>query len=576
MFQRLRYCLSLLQSLPVLALSLLVVGVPVQVASAAERPGATAIASAHPHATAAGFEILAAGGNAFDAAVAVSAALAVVEPYGSGIGGGGFWLLHVATENRDVMIDGRERAPLAAHRDMYLDDAGNLIPGASMNGPLAAGIPGEPAALVHLAEQYGRLPLARSLAPAIRLARAGFEVEAHYRRMAAFRRDVLRESADAARIFLREGEVPAEGVVIRQPELADTLQALAGQGRDGFYAGKVADRLVTGVRAAGGIWTQRDLDEYEVIEREPVRGEYHGMRITSAAPPSSGGIALVTMLNILEGYGLQDLCEVERTHLIVEAMRRAYRDRAVYLGDTDYVEVPVAMLTSPHYAAGLRNGIRRDQATPSASLPGPEAFGGGNHTTHFSILDREGNRVAATLSINYPFGAGFVVPGTGVLLNDEMDDFSAKPGVPNAYGLVGTEANAIAPGKRMLSSMSPTFVETDDRVAILGTPGGSRIITMVLHGILGFAADKPVQDWVSEPRFHHQYLPDVIQFEPEAFGAEMQQQLKAMGHELKPLDSSYGNMQAIQWNRATGEVRAASDPRGIGEALIEHVGRVSP
>ncbi|MAT65099.1 MAG: gamma-glutamyltransferase [Gammaproteobacteria bacterium] len=565
--------ISVSRFLPFLLLALCAIA---RAAPLADSPGAAAIASAHPRATEAGFDVLAAGGNAFDAAVAVSVALAVVEPYSSGIGGGGFWLLHVADEKRDVMVDGRERAPLAAHRDMYLDDAGNVIPGASMNGPLAAGIPGEPAALVHLAEKYGRLPLARSLAPAIRLAREGFEVDAHYRRMAAFRKDVLLESEAAARIFLRDGEVPAEGTVIRQPELADTLQALAEQGWGGFYAGEVADRLVAGVRAAGGIWTQRDLDEYQVIEREPVRGEYHGMRITSAAPPSSGGIALVTMLNILEGYELRTLGEVERTHLIVEAMRRAYRDRAVYLGDTDFVEVPVAMLTSPHYAAGLRNGIRRDQATPSDSLPGPEALGGGNHTTHFSILDREGNRVAATLSINYPFGAGFVVPGTGVLLNDEMDDFSAKPGVPNAYGLVGTEANAIAPGKRMLSSMSPTFVETDDRVGILGTPGGSRIITMVLHGILDFAAGKPPQDWVGEPRFHHQYLPDAIQFEPEAFDGEMQLHLEEMGHALKPLDRPYGNMQAILWNRATGEVRAASDPRGVGKALIEQsAGRVT-
>lgn len=547
--------------------ALLAVG-PDQTALAIERPPAAAIASAHPLATEAGFEILATGGNAFDAAVAVSAALAVVEPYSSGIGGGGFWLLHTAENGRDIMVDGRERAPLAAHREMYLDAAGNVIPGASMNGPLAAGIPGEPAALAHIAEHYGRLPLAASLAPAIRLASEGFAVDAHYRRMAAFRRDVLRESVAAGRIFLRDGEVPAAGSVIRQPELAATLQALAERGRAGFYAGETGRRLVEGVRAAGGIWTLEDLESYRVVEREPVRGEYRGVRITSAAPPSSGGIALVTMLNILEGYELRTLGEVERVHLVVEAMRRAYRDRSIYLGDTDFVEVPVAMLTSPHYAAGLRNGIRRDRVTPSAALPGGEARPAGSHTTHFSILDSEGNRVAATLSINYPFGSGFVVPGTGVLLNDEMDDFSAKPGVPNAYGLVGAEANAIAPGKRMLSSMSPTFVETADRVGILGTPGGSRIITMVLHGILGFAEGEAPQAWVSAARYHHQYLPDAIQFEPETFGAGVQRRLEAMGHALEPLDAAYGNMQAILWNRATDEVQAASDPRGIGEARV--------
>ncbi|RRQ22158.1 gamma-glutamyltransferase [Thiohalobacter thiocyanaticus] len=560
-----------LHPLPFLFAALLPAIGPCQIALAGEHSPAAAIAAAHPLATEAGFEILAAGGNAFDAAVAVSAALAVVEPYSSGIGGGGFWLLHTAEAGRDIMVDGRERAPLAAHRDMYLDDAGNVIPGASMNGPLAAGIPGEPAALAHLAENYGRLPLGRSLAPALRLAREGFAVDAHYRRMAAFRRDVLRESAAAGRIFLRDGEVPAEGSVIRQPELAATLQLLADRGREGFYAGETGRKLVEGVRAAGGIWTLEGLESYRVVEREPVRGEYHGVRITSAAPPSSGGIALVTMLNILEGYELRTLGEVERVHLIVEAMRRAYRDRSIYLGDTDFVEVPVAMLTSAHYAAGLRNGIRRDRATSSAALPGGEARPAGSHTTHFSILDSEGNRVAATLSINYPFGSGFVVPGTGVLLNDEMDDFSAKPGVPNAYGLVGAEANAIEPGKRMLSSMSPTFVETADRVGILGTPGGSRIITMVLHGILGFAEGQPPERWVNAPRYHHQYLPDAIQFEPEAFDADRQFRLEAIGHTLEPLEDTYGNMQAILWNRTTGEVQAASDPRGIGTARVRSV-----
>lgn len=540
-----------------------------QTVQAAPRPKVAAIASAHPLATQSGFEILTAGGNAFDAAVAVSAALAVVEPYSSGIGGGGFWLLHTAEDGRDVMVDGRERAPLAATRDLYQDEQGNVIPGASMNGPLAAGIPGEPAALVHLAGKYGRLPLAKSLAPAIRLAREGFKVDAYYLRMAEFRQAVLQASDDGSHIFLDDGELPQEGDLIRQPELAATLQALAEHGRDGFYAGTVAGKLIAGVRASGGIWSQKDLDSYEIVEREPIRGEYHGVRITSAAPPSSGGIALVTMLNILEGYKLQTLGEVERTHLIVEAMRRAYRDRAVYLGDTDYVDVPVAMLTSPLYGAGLRNGIRRDRATPSAALPGNESFPGGNHTTHFSILDEAGNRVAATLSINYPFGSGFVVPGTGVLLNDEMDDFSAKPGVPNAYGLVSAEANAIEPGKRMLSSMSPTFVETEDRVGILGSPGGSRIITMVLHGILDFTDGKLPQAWVSEPRYHHQYLPDAIQFEPKAFDDEMQRRLQAMGHHLKELDAPYGNMQAILWDRKADKVYAASDPRGVGEARVE-------
>ena len=533
------------------------------------RPAQQAIASAHPLASAAGMEILAAGGNAFDAAVAVSAALAVVEPYSSGIGGGGFWLLHRASDGRQVMIDGRERAPLAARRDMYLDAAGEVVPGLSMDGALAAAIPGEPAALDHLARRYGRLPLARALAPAIRLAESGFEVDEHYLKMAAFRQSVLQRFPESARVFLDRGELPAPGYLVRQPELAATLRDLAARGRAGFYQGEVAERLVAGVREAGGVWTLEDLQDYRVVERAPIVFEYAGLRVVAAAPPSSGGVALATMLNILAGFDLSALDETTRTHLIVEAMRRAYRDRAEYLGDPDHVQVPVERLVHPWYAQGLRAGIRPDRVTPSSALPGGVAGAAGAHTTHFSILDRDGNRVAATLSINYPFGSGFVVPGTGVLLNDEMDDFSAKPGVPNAYGLVGAEANAIAPGKRPLSSMTPTFVEGERGVAVLGTPGGSRIITMVLLGILDLADGHGPASWVSRSRFHHQYLPDVIQYEPAAFSGQLQDRLQAMGHRLHALDEAYGNMQALYWAYGDNRVTAASDPRGIGVALVE-------
>ncbi len=536
---------------------------------AAGHPPKAAIASAHPLATAAGFEVLQAGGNAFDAAVAVSAALAVVEPYSSGIGGGGFWLLHRAEDGREVMLDGRERAPLAATEGMYLDDKGGIVPRASVDGPLAAGIPGVPAALAHLADTYGDLGLARSLAPAIRLAEEGFVVEAHYRRMAGFRREALLASPEAARIFLHEGEVPAAGQRIRQPELAQTLRLLAEKGRDGFYQGETARRLVEGVRKAGGIWSMKDLADYRVIEREPIRGEYRGIRISAAAPPSSGGVALVAMLNMLEGYELERADTTLRTHLIVEAMRRAYRDRAEYLGDPDLVAMPLERLTHPFYAEGLRAGIHPDQATPSAALPGiAETAPKGRDTTHFSILDTAGNRVAATLSINYPFGACFVPPGTGVLLNDEMDDFSAKPGTPNVYGLVGAKANAIAPGKRMLSSMTPTFLDDGERVAVLGTPGGSRIITMVLLAALDFAEGADAAHLVALPRFHHQYLPDAIQFEPGALPEAVQAALRDRGHDLKPLDNTYGNMQAVIWDRKHNAVSAASDPRGIGAAQV--------
>jgi gamma-glutamyltranspeptidase/glutathione hydrolase len=550
------------------AFLLLVVVVFPAVADVAKAPLA-AIASAHPLATQAGMEILADGGNAFDAAVAVSAALAVVEPYSSGIGGGGFWLLHRARDRFEVMVDGRERAPLAAYRDMYLDGDGEVIPGLSVDGALAAGIPGEPAALVHIARHYGRLPLRHSLQPAIRLARQGFKVDEHYRKLAQFRLAALQNDPEAAAIFLHDDEVPEPGRRIVQTDLAGTLETVARFGNDGFYRGPVARKLVDGVRAEGGIWTLQDLSQYRVVEREPLRGEFLGLHITSASLPSSGGIVLTAMLNMLAALQLHDFDEATHTHVVIESMRRAYRDRSLYLGDPDFVEVPVERLTSAEYAAQLAASIRLDRATPSSSLPGVQAVTEGRDTTHFSILDSEGNRVAATLSINYPFGACVVPPGTGVILNDEMDDFSAKPGEPNVYGLVGAAANAIEPGKRPLSSMSPTFVESDEGVAILGTPGGSRIITMVLLGILDLSAGGKPDSWVSLPRYHHQYLPDVVQYEAAAFDADMIRSLTSLGHQLKPLQSSYGNMQAIYQDLKTGQVYTASDPRGTGAARVE-------
>jgi gamma-glutamyltranspeptidase/glutathione hydrolase len=530
-----------------------------------------AIASAHPLATQAGIEILKKGGNAFDAAVAVTAALAVVEPYSSGLGGGGFYLLHRARDGHEVMLDARERAPLAAERDMYLDDSGEPVPENSINGPLSAGIPGIPAALVILAKDYGKLSLTQTLQPAIELAEKGFKVDSYYRRMAGFRLDVLKQWPDSSRIFLDRGKLPDTGTLIRQPELAETLRLIAEKGHDGFYGGVLAEKLIDGVHDAGGIWSLKDLREYKVVSRRPVTGEYHGIRITTAAPPSSGGVVLIEMLNILEGYDLAAMDELGRTQKIVEAMRRAYRDRAEYLGDPDFVSMPLEHLLSKAYAEKLRSGIKPDSPTPSSELPPVRVSEGqGRDTTHFSILDVDGNRVAATLSINYPFGSCFVVPGTGVLLNDEMDDFSAKPGAPNVYGLVGAEANAIEPGKRMLSSMTPTFLDDGDRLAILGTPGGSRIITMLLLGSLEFAEGRGAQAIVTRPRYHHQYLPDVIQHEPDAFDPALLQALDHMGYTMQGLDHAYGNMQAIVMDFRTGKVEAASDPRGIGRSeLIE-------
>jgi gamma-glutamyltranspeptidase/glutathione hydrolase len=528
-----------------------------------------AIASAHPLATAAGFEILAKGGNVFDAAVAVSATLAVVEPSGSGLGGGGYWLLHREQDGFETMIDGREKAPLAAHQAMYLDKAGKVIPRLSLDGALAAAIPGLPAALAHLSEKYGRLPLAESLQPAIRAAESGFAIGEKYRKLLKFRVDEIKKHPPTAKIFLADGNIPEAYSILRQPDLADTLKQLADSGRDGFYDGEVADKLVEGVNKAGGIWTKQDLAAYQVVEREPVKGNYRGIKITSAAPSSSGGIVLIEALNILSGYDLKQADELTRKHLITEAMRRAYHDRALYLGDPDYIDMPIKRLLNDDYAAGLRSSLRPDKALPSGMLSGEiEPQPEGVNTTHFSIIDEQGNRVAATLSINFPFGAGLVADGTGVLLNDQMDDFASLPGAMNGYGLVGGLANAIAPGKRMLSSMTPTFLDDGKNVAVLGTPGGSRISSMVLLAALDFAKGNEPDSWVQVPRFHHQFMPDVLEYEQGAITADELTGLAAMGHQLKEARYNYGDMEAVQWNKATHRLSAASDRRGEGQAVV--------
>lgn len=535
-------------------------------AAAGPAPRAAAVASAHPLATEAGVLVLEAGGNAFDAAIAVSAALAVVEPYGSGLGGGGFWLLHRAQDGHEVMIDGRERAPLASTPGMYLDADGEVMPRASIDGPLAAGIPGVPAALEHMARHYGRLPLDVSLAPAIILARDGFPIDAVYRRMAGLRLDALRASEAAAAQFLVDGGVPEEGHRLRQPDLAATLARIARHGAGAFYTGELADRMVEAVRAGGGLWTRADLREYRIVERQPVVEYFRGSRVVSAALPSSGGVLLSQMLQMLERRPIEGLDEVQRTHLLVEIMRRAYADRARHLGDPDQVRMPLTRLRNRAYNHRRAQQIDMQQATSSEALAAEADEG--RDTTHLSVLDHEGNRVAATLSINYPFGSGFVAAGTGVLLNDEMDDFSAKPGAANAYGLTGTAANAIAPGKRMLSSMSPTFVESPGRVLLLGTPGGSRIISMVLLGLLDAAEGADVAQIVARGRFHHQYLPDRIDVEPGALADAVLDELQRLGHRIRRLDAPYGNMQAVAWEPGTGRVSAASDPRGIGRAAV--------
>jgi len=528
-----------------------------------------AIASAYPLASEAGQEVLAKGGNAFDAAVAVSAALAVVEPTSSGLGGGGFYLLHRQRDGLETMVDARETAPAAATRDMYLDKSGNPMADASTEGSLAAGIPGEPAAFEYLARKYGKLPLKVSLAPAIRLAREGFPLYARVQGAIRYKREQLLRSPDAAKVFLTaDGAVPELGTLIKQPDLAHTLEAIAARGAKGFYSGRVAQDLVSGVRATGGIWTLADLEGYRVVERKPLVGEYHGARVVSAAPPSSGGVAVIDALNILSGFDLHAVDAGTRKHLVIEAMRRAYRDRAIYLGDPDFVQMPLPQLISPDYAAGQRSSIRTDKAMPSDLLPGIEPEPMGMHTTHISILDAEGNRVAGTFSINLFFGSGHMPPKTGVLLNDTMDDFSIKSGTPNAFALVGNAANAIAPNKRSLSSMAPTFVETPKGLMIIGTPGGSYIISMVLLGTLDYLDGMSAADIVKDRRYHHQYLPDVVDYEKGALSETEIAQLEAMGHKLKEGNRLWGNMEVITWDYASGKVEAASDPRGEGAGLI--------
>ncbi len=532
-----------------------------------------AVASAHPLATQAGIEILQQGGNAFDAAVAVTAVLAVVEPYASGLGGGGFWLLHMAAEDHNVMIDGREVAPHAATRDMYIDVNGKPTT-QSVNGPLAAGIPGTPAAMVHIAEQYGRLPLQTSLSAAINLARYGFAVSEFYISRANAVIDRLKSFPQTGELFLQQGEVPQSGHVLHQPDLAQVLEDIAQYGEDGFYRGKVANKLVTSVQQAGGVWQLQDLEDYKIIERQPVTGKYKNIKIVSAALPSSGGIVLMQILNMLSNFDLQAMNEVQRKHLIVEAMRRAYHDRAEYLGDADFVDMPIEELLSTEHAEKSFADFSMQHATSSQhyiqqdivnTLPLNEEA---QNTTHFSILDQQGNQVAATLSINYYFGSGFVAEGTGVLLNNEMDDFAIQPGHANLWGLVGSEANAIEPGKRMLSSMSPTFLFDGQRTAILGTPGGSRIISMVLLSTLAFAEGASALQMVQLPRFHHQFVPDEIQFETGTLTSQAQSSLESMGHALNDLGRSYGNMHAVIWDQKTNTITAASDPRGIGQAQV--------
>ena len=525
-----------------------------------------AIATAHPLATEAGSKVLKQGGNAFDAAVTVAAVLAVVEPYSAGLGGGGFWLLHRAADGKQVMIDAREMAAAATTLSMYVDAEGKPVSGATLHGGKAAGIPGVPLGLVHLARQYGRLPLRELLAPAIALARDGFSVDPRFANIAKVREGLLLNGVNTARTFLDNQQAPKPGYRLRQPELAATLELIAGQGRDGFYRGRVAQALVAAVNAAGGVWSMADLEGYKIVERAPVRFRYGGATIVSAALPSSGGVTLAQSLNILERYALVDARDPASAHLVVEALRRGFEDRMRYLGDSDFVTVPVARLVDKAYARSRAASIDPNAATPNDALTvGMVAASESYNTTHYSIVDAEGNRVGATLSINSWFGGGVVAGDTGVLLNNEIDDFSLRADLANSYLLLGGVANGIAPRKRPLSSMSPTFVEDGKGVLVLGAPGGSRIISMVLFGILDYVNQGTVdlQRIVAAPRYHHQCWPDQVEIEPESFSAEWRAALEVKGHRLHVGSRKWGNMQAVFKSNLDGTAQAASDPRGL-------------
>ena len=525
------------------------------------------IATAHPLATKAGYEILEMGGNAFDAAVTVSAVLSVVEPYSSGLGGGGFFLLHNAEDGQSVFVDAREKAPSMADRDMYLDENGDVLRTASLNGPLASGIPGLPAALHHVANNHGSMPLYKLLEPAIRLARDGFP--AYERLITAL--NVAKKSRTLSpkfkAVFMPNDQLPEVGQLIKQPELAKTLEIIASNGHDGFYKSFFTQKMIDEARQDGSIWLADDFKNYSVVEREPIKVNFLGAQLTTAPPPSSGGTTIATILNIIGEFDFFEMDISMRTHLVVESMRRAYRDRAFFLGDPDFVDVPIKKLTSKEHASILAQSIDMNAATPiheDDQLDEKYAWNEGSHTTHFSILDMDGNRAAVTQTINTWFGSGYMLPSSGLILNNEMDDFSAKPFAPNRYGLVHGEQNSIQPNKRMLSSMTPTFIESEKGLAILGTPGGARIITMVLLSILDYFEGGTAETMTATKRFHHQFLPDVIRYEKDAFTEETITILESKGHALQEI-SSYGNMQVVTWEKDSGDVSSSSDPRGIIE-----------
>lgn len=535
------------------------------------------VVTAGEQASEAGLAMLRQGGTAVDAAVASSFAISVIRPQSTGVGGGGFFLLYLAKKKETIAIDFRERAPLAATQDMFIRD-GKAVSELSRNGPLAVAVPGTIAGLVEIQKKYGTIPLAKVMAPAIRLADEGFPIYPQLAEAIKYREKLLGDSPATRTIYFREDRPLGEGELLVQKDLAKTLRAVARKGKNGFYKGTVAKAIVAEMEARGGLITQVDLDTYQVIYRPSVTSTFRDAQIHAMPPPSSGGVLITQMLNVLSGFPLQEIGfhTPKGIHLITETLRLAFRDRAQYLGDPDFTEVPVTMLSSEKYATEQRAKIDLAKATPSNAIPAnPPGKIESTSTTHLSVIDKHGNAVATTQTVNLYFGSGVMVPGTGIMLNNEMDDFSAQPMNPNAFGLIGvTDANTIAPRKTPLSSMSPTIVTKNGKVILItGSPGGSRIISSTLQVLLNtLAYDMSLPEAMFAPRIHHQWFPDELQVEvqkgsePEGLSAA----LKQMGHTVKLVESNndgrhlFGNVQAIHVNPNSGVITGVSDPRGEG------------
>lgn len=517
-----------------------------------------------------GLKILKDGGNAVDAAVAVGFALAVTLPRAGNIGGGGFMMIYDAKQGKTVALDYREKAPSSATRDMYLDADGNAVSDLSRYHGLAVGIPGTVAGLLKALEDHGTMSRGQVMAPAIALAEDGIEVTAGLSESLSALSERLQKWPSTKKIFFKaDGSAYQPGERLKQPALARSLKLIAAQGADGFYKGDTASKLVKAVNDAGGNMSLQDLANYRAIAREPVKGDYRGYEIVAMPPPSSGGIHIVQILNILEGYPLKDYGQnsAQTIHLMAEAMQLAYADRAEYLGDSDFVDVPASGLTAQLYADKLRSLINPNKATPAATIKANNPLPyESDQTTHFSIVDKDGNAVANTYTLNFSYGTGLVADGTGILLNNEMDDFSAKPGVPNGYGLLGGEANAVAADKRPLSSMSPTLVFKDSKPYIVtGSPGGSRIITTVTQVISNVIDhDMNIAEATHAPRIHDQWLPDEIRVE-KALNIDTIKKLESMGHTVSP-KSAMGSSQSIMIT--PNGVYGSSDPRIVDAAVV--------